>query len=265
MLQRSGSSRPTREQIATMLAKGTVLKEIVYGDLTGDGHDEAFVATTPPGSDAQASAIVIARDRRGRYAPVLQRILAGEGWLPIQIGRPGDDGPVVAVFSSQGASSGALSYVVVQSLRGILQTTLERSAIPGGRIRFVPEGLLETRGDVDRIYRWAESAWQTEDLPAQYLPPLPPQTATIQYTIDPVRGPFLEGPRSLRLRVGQRIFLRRMDTGEPSRILFEGGASSLSFGPDGVITLLQPGQVEINIEGPAYSGKTATLLLRIDP
>jgi len=67
------------------------------------------------------------------------------------------------------------------------------------------------------------------------------------------------------MRVGQHLFFRRMDQGEPSRLMFSGGGSSYAIGPDGVITLLQPDLVEINIEGPAYSGRTATISLRIDP
>lgn len=260
----SPSGRLSHEQITALLPKGTTVNEVVYADLNDDGTEEAYVAAqTSP--EVHATAVVLAPDRRGRMAVSFQRRLAGDGWLPVQVGRPAAGAPMIALFTAQGRSGANFSYVVVQYVRGIVQATLDQSGLISGRVRFIPEGLLETRGDVDRIYRWSESGWQVEDLGSQYLPPLPPETTTIEYRIDQVRGPFIDAPRTVRMRVGQHLFLRRVDQGEPSRLSFSGGASSLTFGPDGVITLLQPDLVEINIEGPAYSGRTATISLRIDP
>ena len=260
----SPSGRLSTGQIAALLPKGTTVTEVVYADLNEDGTEEAYVAAqTAP--EVHRTAVVLAPDRRGRMAVSFQRRLAGAGWLPIQVGRPADGAPMIALFVAQGSNGANFSYVVVQYLRGIVQATLDQSELISGRVRFVPEGLLETRGDVDRLYRWSESGWQAEDLGSQYLPPLPPETTTIEYRIDQVRGPFIDAPRTIRMRVGQHLFLRRVDQGEPSRLSFSGGTSALTFGPDGVITLMQPDLVEINIEGPAYSGRTATISLRIDP
>ncbi|MBI3997774.1 MAG: hypothetical protein HY355_01985 [Armatimonadetes bacterium] len=263
ILRRSEVTRPTAGQVAGMLPKDVTIKEVAYADLDGDGREEVLVAAARA-ARAQPIAFVLAPDDRGRYRPVLQRFVAGDGWLPVQTGRAGDNAPLVAVFAARGGSAGALSYIVVQHAQGGVQVTLEHSALIAGRIQFVPEGLLETAGDLDRLFRWSEGRWQAEDLFSQYLPPLPQGAVTIQYTVDPIRGPFIEGPRSMRLRVGQRIFFRRMDRGEPSRILFSGGARSLSVGPDGIVSLLQPDQIEITIEGPAYSGRTLTLSVRVD-
>ncbi len=267
VLRRSGGERPTATQIAEALPKGAAVDEIAYADLTGDGRDEVLVAATLPGQGdvKQATAYVFAQGRGGRYGPVLRRHVLGQDWLPIQVGRPGQGAPVVAVFSTREGSRGYLGFIVAQQHEGVLQVTLEREGIISGQIRFVPEGLLESQGDTDRIYRWVESRWQVEELPNQYLPPLPPETLTIPYTIDAVRGPMIQSPRSIRARVGQHIFLRRFGRGDPSRILFSGATSSYAVGPDGVVTLLQPDQIEIHIEGPAYSGRTLIMLLRIDP
>ncbi len=260
----SPSGRLSAEQIAAFLPKGTTITEVAYADLNEDGREEAYItAKTAP--EVHTTAAVLAPDRRGQIAVVFQRRLAGETWLPIQIGRSGDGAPMIAIFAAQGGGAANLSYVVVQYLRGVVQATLDQSELIGGRVRFIPDGLLETRGDIDRIYRWSESGWQAEELGSQYLPPLPPETTTVEYRIDPVRGPFIDGPRALRMRVGQHLILRRVDQGEPSRLFFAGGGSSLIFGADGVITLVRPDLVEINIEGPAYSGRTATISLRIDP
>ena len=263
--QHAAPGRPTAEQVTSLLAKGSTVHEIVYADLNQDGREEAYVAAMTPAPEPHTAAVVVAPDGRGRLAVVFQRRLAGENWLPVQIGRTGDAAPQVAVFSTRAGNAANLSYLVVNYVRGIVQSGLDRVGLVGGRVRFIPDGLLETRGDLDRIYRWSEAGWQPEDLDSQYLPTLPPETTTIEYRINPVRGPFIDSPRAVRMRVGQHLFFRRMDQGEPSRLTFSGGSSSYALGPDGVIALLQPDLVEINIEGPAYSGRTATISLRIDP
>lgn len=263
--QRAPAGRPSKDQVASLLASGSVIREIVYADLNGDGQDEAYVATMTPGPDAHTAAVVLAPDRRGRMAVAFQRRLAGDVWLPIQIGRTASEAPMVAVFAARAGSGANLSYLVIHHAKGVVQAGLDRSGLISGRIRFISEGLLETRGDLDRIYRWSEAGWQPEDLSSQYLPPLPPETTTIEYRIDPIRGPFIDSPRAVRMRVGQHLFFRRVDQGEPSRLIFSGDASSYAIGPDGLITLLRPDLVEIHIEGPAYSGRTVTISLRIDP
>ena len=266
ILRRSGPSRPTASEIASWLPAGTVVDAVAYADLTGDGRDELLVAATIPAGDGkQTLAVVYALDRRGQYAAAVQRRVAGEAWEPIQVGRPAEEAPPVVVFAVRGGSVGSLGYVVVQQRTGVLQVTLENHGLLNGGIRFVPEGLLESRGDVDRLYRWVDAGWQPEDLASQYVPLLPPETVTIPYFIDIVRGPMLEMSRDIRVRVGQHIFLRRTDRGEPSRISYSGTPSAYSVGPAGLITLLQSDTMEIYIEGPAYSGRTLTLSVRIDP
>jgi hypothetical protein len=257
--------RLSRDQVASFLPGGSLIHEVVHADLNGDGRDETFAATITPGPDPHPAAVVLAVDRRGRMAVAFQRRLAGETWLPIQVGRPAEGAPMVVVFAARGGAAANLSYIVVHSAKGVVLAGLDRAGLIAGRIRFVPEGLLETRGDLDRIYRWSETGWQAEDLGSQYVPPLPPETTTIEYRVDPIRGPFVDSPRAIRMRVGQHLFLRRVDQGEPSRLTLSGGGASYRLGPDGVLTLLQPDLVQINIEGPAYSGRTATLSLRIDP
>jgi hypothetical protein len=241
------------------------VQAVVFADLNEDKQEEAYVSAMTPAPDPHTLAAVVAPDTRGQMAVVFQRRIAGETWLPAQFGRTADGAPMVAVFSTRAGNTANLSYLVVQYGRGVAQAGLDRVGLIGGRVRFIPDGLLETRGDIDRIYRWSEAGWQPEDLDSQYLPQLPAETTTIEYRINPIRGPFVDIPRALRMRVGQYVFFRRMDQGEPSRLMFSGSTSSYSIGPDGVISLLQPDLLEINIEGPAYSGRTATISLRIDP
>lgn len=263
---RSGGGRPTATQIGRMLPQGSTVDEIAYADLTADGRDEVLVAATVPGpSGRQPTAFVFAPGRGGRYAPALRRSVPGQGWLPIQVGRPGSNAPLVGVFAAPQGSRGYLGYIVVQQHDGVLQATLERFGLLAGQVRFVPEGLLESQGDVDVVYRRAESGWQSEELPNQYLPALPPDTVTVSYTIDEIRGPMIDSPRSIRVRVGQHLYLRRFGRGDPSRIFFSGARSSYKVGSDGVIEFLQPDQVEIHIEGPAYRGRTITILVRVEP
>ncbi|MDQ7840263.1 MAG: hypothetical protein RDU83_04455 [bacterium] len=262
----SGTDRPQATQSAARLPEGARTEEIVHADLTGDGRDEMIAAITFPAQDdkpAVAVAVVSAMGKGGRYTQVLRRNMGG-GWLPIQIGRPAEEAPLAAVFATRAGSGGFLDYIVVQQRSGGLRITLEQDGLFGGGVRFVPEGLLESRGDTDRLYRWGAAGWEAEDLGSQYLPPMPAGTVVISYTVDPVRGPRAEGPRTIRARVGQHLFLRRLDRGEPSRIQFSGGADSTSIQPDGLIALRQADQIQIHIEGPAYSGRTLTLLLRID-
>lgn len=260
----SGAERPQATQGAAWLPEGARAEEVVHADLTGDGRDEVIAAITfPDQDDRPAAAVVFAPDKGGRYAQVLRRNMGG-GWLPIQIGRPADEAPLAAVFATQAGSGGFLDYIVVQQRAGVLGITLEQEGLFQGGVRFVPEGLLESRGDTDRLYRWGSAGWEAEDLGSQYLPPMPAGTVVISYTVNPARGPRAEGPRAIRARVGQHLFLRRLDRGEPSRIQFSGGADSISIQPDGLIALRQADQIEIHIEGPAYSGRTLTLLLRID-
>lgn len=263
--QHDAGGRPTASQVATLLGNGITVQAVVFADLNADKQEEAYVSAMTPAPEPHTLAAVVAPDARGRMAVVFQRRMAGETWLPVQIGRTGDGAPMVAVFSTRAGNTANLSYIVVQYGRGIVQAGLDRVGLIGGRVRFIPDGLLETRGDLDRIYRWSESGWQPEDLDSQYLPQLPAETTTIEYRINPIRGPFVDSPRALRMRVGQSVFFRRMDQGEPSRLMFSGSTSSYSIGADGVISLLQPDLLEINIEGPAYSGRTATISLRIDP
>ncbi len=266
VLRRSGSARPTATQVASWLPGGAVVDEIAQADITGDGREEILVAATiPAGSGNQTVAIVFGLDRRGQYAPVVQRRVLGEAWQPIQVGRPTDEAPPAAVFASRGGVTGNLGYVVIQQRDGLLQVTLENSGLLNGGIRFVPEGLLESRGDTDRLYRWSASGWQPEDLDSQYVPPLPSETVTVPYTIDAVRGPKIESSREIRVRVGQHVFLRRTDRGEPSRIGVSGPPSAYSIGRDGVINLLEPDVLEIYIEGPANSGRTLTLSVTVEP
>lgn len=265
MLRRSASSRPTATQVASWLASGARVDEVAYADLNGDGRDEVLVAASiPAGTGRQSVAMVYALDRRDHYALVVQRRLAGEAWEPIQVGRPTEEAPPAAVFASRGGSTGSLGYTVIQQRAGAVQVTLENHGLLNGGIRFVPEGLLESRGDIDRFYRWSDAGWQAEDLDSQYVPPLPSGTVTVPYFIDLIRGPKITSSREIRTRVGQHLFLHRTDRGEPSRISFSGTPSAYSVGRDGVITLLKADVIEIYIEGPAYSGRTLTLSVRID-
>ncbi len=266
MLRRSGPTRPGATQIASWLPAGATVDEVAYADLNGDGKEEILVAASIPAETGrQPVAMIFALDRRGQYALAVQRRIAGEAWEPIQVGRPTEEAPPVVVFASRGGSTGSLGFAVFQQRAGALQVTLENHGLLNGGIRFVPGGLLESRGDVDRLYRRADGDWQPEDLDSQYVPPLPPGTVTIPYFINLVRGPMVNSSREIRGRVGQHVFLHRTDRGEPSRILYSGTPSAYSVGRDGVITLLQPDVIEIYIEGPAYSGRTLTLSVRIDP
>ncbi|MDI6773378.1 MAG: hypothetical protein QME77_12455 [bacterium] len=262
----SGTDRPQATQGPAWLPEGARSEEVVHADLTGDGRDEMIAAITFPDQDGKLpAAMVFTQGQGGRYTQILRRNVVGDFWLPIQIGRPAEEAPLVAVLAMRGGSGGYLGYIVVQQRSGGLGVALEQDGLFGGGIRFVPEGLLESRGDTDRLYRWGSAGWQAEDLGSQYLPPMPPGTVVISYTVDPARGPRAEGSRAIRARVGQHLFLRRMNRGEPSRIQFSGGADSISIQPDGLIALRQADQIEIHIEGPAYSGRTLTLVLRIDP
>lgn len=261
---RSGGGRPSASQVAKSLPQGSTVDEISYADLTGDGREEVLVAATVPGPDRRRHTAFVF-DARGGRAPLLRRPLAGQAWLPIQVGRPGGNAPSVAVFASREGQRGQLGFVTVLQRDNVMRVILERNNLLSGQVRFVPEGLLESEGDVDRIYRWNGSGWDVQELPNQYLPPLQPNAVIIPYRIDDVRGALIETPRSLPARVGQQVYPRRVGRGDPSRVFFTGTISSYAVGPDRVITLLQPDTLEIHIEGPAYSGRTITVLVRIGP
>ncbi|HET8679287.1 MAG TPA: hypothetical protein VFM39_04150 [bacterium] len=262
---RSGGGRPSASQIASALPQGSTVDEIAYADLTGDGREEVLVAATVQGSDRRRHTAFVLGARGGRYASVLRRPLAGQAWLPIQVGRPGESAAPVAVFASREGQRGQLGFAVALQHANTMQVMLERNNLLSGQVRFVPEGLLESEGDVDRIYRWLGSRWEIQELPNQYLPPLQANAVIIPYRIDEVRGALIDTPRSLPARVGQQVYPRRFGRGDPSRLFFTGATSSYSIGPDRVITLLQPDTLEIHIEGPAYSGRTITILVRIGP
>lgn len=87
----------------------------------------------------------------------------------------------------------------------------------------------------------------------------------IPYTVDAIRGPMITRSHSIRARVGQHVFLRRMDRGEPSRIWYASEVDSYDEASNGLIRLLRPGIMEIFIESPAYSEKTLVLSIQIDP
>lgn len=265
MLRRSGPARPSAAQIASWLPAGATVDKAAYADLTGDGKEEILVAAFIPAEiGRQPVAMIFSPDPRGQYVLVAQRRTPGDAWEPIEVGRPTEEAPPAAMFASRGGSTGSLGYVVIQQRAGALQVTLENHGLLNGGIRFVPEGLLESRGDIDRLYRWSDGGWQPEDLDSQYVPPLPPGTVTIPYFIDLVRGPKITSSREIRARVGQYLFLRRTDRGEPSRISYTGTPTAYAVGRDGVIALLQSDVIEIYIEGPAFSGRTLTLSVRID-
>ncbi len=265
MLRASGPARPSAAQIASWLPAGATVDKVAYADLTGDGKEEILVAALIPAETGrQPVAMIFSPDRRGQHVPVVQRRTAGDAWEPIEVGRPTEDAPPAVVFASRGGSTGSLGYAVIQQRAGALQVTLENHGLLNGGIRFVPEGLLESRGDIDRLYRWSDGGWQPEDLDSQYVPQLPPGTVTIPYFIDLVRGPKITSSREIRARVGQHLFLQRTDRGEPSRISYTGTPTAYAVGRDGVIALLQSDVIEIYIEGPAYSGRTLTLSVRID-
>lgn len=262
----SAVERPTATEVAAALPKDAKIDQIVYADLTGDGRDEVLVAATLPDQIQtlrRAMAFVFAPGRRGQYTPVLQRDVIGDGLLPIQIGLPAPGAPLAAVFSARGGSGGYLGFVVVQHRAGVLRVTLEGHGLFSGDIRFVPEGVLESAGDTSRLYRWVATEWQAEDLPSEYLPPLPPDTVIIPYTVDAIRGPMITRSHSIRARVGQHVFLRRMDRGEPSRISYASDVDSYEVTSHGLIKLLRPGIMEIFIESPAYGEKTLVLSVRI--
>ncbi|OFX26840.1 MAG: hypothetical protein A2Z07_01035 [Armatimonadetes bacterium RBG_16_67_12] len=263
--QRQGDGRPSSAQLGAGLPQGSTVDQVVYADLTGDGRDEALVATTVPNQAVkQLTAFVFSPDRRGTYRRILQRRLRGDIWLPTLVGRAGEGAPLAAVFLARGGNAASLSYIVVQQHGRVVGVTMENASLLNGSVRFVPEGLLESRGDTDRLLRWADATWQTEDLYSQYLPPLPAETIPIAYTVDAIRGPMTETPRVVHARVGQHLFLRRMDRGDPSRVQIMGSGSSYAIRSDGVIYLQQPDTFEIHIEGPAYSGRTLILSVRVE-
>lgn len=257
--------QPDAAQVAPLLPQGAAVVEIAQADVTGDGRDDVLVAALDTSGGRKHPLAVILTHKGRALATVFQRRMIGESWDPIQSGKTGESVPAAVIFSTRAGGAGALNYIVVQQIADVAQVTLERSGLFSGSIRFIDDGLLESRGDIDRIYRWAETGWQPEDLGSQYQPPLPPETITIPYSVNAVRGPMIDGPREIRARVGQHIFLYRTDTGEPSRILFTGTTSAYSVAPDGLITLLQPDVIEIHIESPAYSGREMIISVRIDP
>ncbi len=257
------ATRPSVREVAALLPDGTTIEEIAYADLDSDGREEVLAAATVRTPHRrELTALVAARGAEGRLSRSLQHRLAGDGWLPIQIQRPGAV-PLAAAFASNAGSGGYLDYIVVQYYAGAVQTMSIQGGIFSGRIRFVAEGLLESSGDVDRLYRWRESDWIREELPRQYLPVLPANTVVIPYLVDESRGPRRLDSRPIHARVGERIFLRRMNTGKPSRIMYSPG-QMLSIGADGAFTLLEPGTAEVSIENPAYSDRPLTISIRVD-
>jgi hypothetical protein len=259
------AGRPDAAEFARRLPDGATIHELVFADLGGDGTDDALIAATVPAAgETVLAAFVFVGARGGRYEQALRRRLRGDEWLPVQIGRPGD-GPSAAVFAARGGSAAALSYVVVQQRGRAPQVTLENAGLLLGRVRFVPEGLLESHGDTDRLFRWDGSIWQPEDLGYQYLPPLPAGTEKIEYWVDAVRGPMTSAPRTLQMRAGQHLFLLRADRGPPGRVSLVGAPATYTLAQDGVITLARPGEFEIHIEGPAYSGRTLVIAVRVVP
>jgi hypothetical protein len=244
---------------------GTKVDQAVYADLTDDGRDEALVAATvKSGQGQQLLALVLTPEGRG-FMRLFERRVMGEMWEPIQVGRAGDGAPVSAVFAARAGAGGNLGYVVIQYRGRNLEVTLEQAGLFQGSVRFVAQGLLESRGDTDRLLRWTDAGWETEELGSQYEPALPQSTITIGYTVDAVRGPMIESPRIVQARVGQHLFLRRMDRGEPSRVQILGAAGAYAITPEGVVTLQAPGAVEVHIEGPAYSGRTLVITVRVEP
>ncbi len=259
--------RPTATDVAAILSKNAHIDEITYAELSEDGRDEVLVAATlRTGGRKELTAFVLALEG-GRFRRVLQYRLRGEGWLPIQVGRPAPAAPVAAVFASQAGSGGYLDYVALQDYAGAIQITLARGGIFSGGVRFVPEGLLESEGDTDRLYRWVDSNWQVEELSQQYLPQLPPDSIIMPYIVDETRGPVTLVPQPVRAHIGQHVYLRRMDRGMPSRIMRPAGKSpdSHSIGADGLISLLQADEIEIAIEGPAYSDRWLFIRIRVEP
>jgi hypothetical protein len=260
------SARPTATQLAASMPAGARIDELVYADLAGDGREVALVAASvPAGGLRHLQAVIFAPERDGRYGQVLRRRLQGETWLPIQVGRVADDAPVAAVFAARAGRGDNLAYVVVMARARGLAVTLENTGLLQGGIRFVHEGLLESRGDVDRLLRWVGSGWSAEELGSQYAPPLPADTLTITYTVDAVRGPMVDGARAVWVRVGQYLFLRRLDRGEPSRVQIVGPTDAYTIGADGVIRFVRPQTLEVHIEGPAYSGRTFVISVRVAP
>jgi hypothetical protein len=221
---------------------------------------------TETNTERVPTAFVYTLDGR-RYAQAFQRRILGDTWLPIQFGHPGPGTPFVAVFAARGGNQGLLRYVVVRHNGRAVVSVLDSNGVFNGGVRFVPEGLLESSGDTDRILRLGgDGQWQVEELGSQYLGELPHGTIKVDYFIDPVRGPMVDTVvREIRLQVGQRIVLHRTDRGAPSRIQFVGSPSVFEIGLDGSILARQAGVFEIHIEGPAYSGRLFTISVRVDP
>jgi hypothetical protein len=260
-----GDNRPPESDVMQGLPNGTKAEQIVHADLTGDGREEALVAAILKSEQGtQLRALVLAREGR-RYERVFERRVPGDAWEPIQVGRAGAGAPVAAVFAARAGTGGQLGYIVVQHGGRTIAVTLEQAGLFQGAVRFVAQGLLESKGDTDRLLRWTEAGWETEELGSQYEPQLPQHTVTIPYTIDAVRGPMIESPRIVHARVGQHLFLRRMDRGDPSRVQILGAAGAYVIAPDGIIALQAPGAVEVHIEGPAYSGRTLVITVRVEP
>jgi hypothetical protein len=261
------TGRPTAEQVAATLPAGTIVESVQFADLNGDGRDELFaLAKMTEKTDRVPTALVFTLDGR-RYTQAFQRRLLGDTWLPIQFGRPGDGAPLVAVFAARGGNQGVLRYVVVRHNGRAVVSVLDNNGVFQGSVRFVPEGLLESSGDTDRILRLgSDGQWQVEELGSQYVGEQPHGTIRIDYFIDPVRGPMVDTPvREVRLQVGQRLVLRRTDRGAPSRIQYVGSPSVYQIGVDGSIVARQSGVFEIHIEGPAYSGRMFSIAVRVDP
>jgi hypothetical protein len=261
------TGRPTAEQVAAALPAGTTVEAVQFADLDGDGRDEMLAqAKLAEKTDRVPAAFVFTRDGR-RYAQVFQRRLIGDAWLPIQFGRPGEGAPLVAVFATRGGDQALLRYVLVRHNGRKVVSVLDNNGVFQGGVRFVPEGLLESSGDTDRILRLGgDGQWQVEELDSQYARDLPPGTIKVDYFVDPVRGPMVDTPvREVRLQIGQRLVLHRTDRAAPSRIRYVGVAGVYEIGLDGSILARQPGVFEIHIEGPAYSGRVFSIVVRVDP
>lgn len=158
------------------------------------------------------------------------------------------------IISDVQGSGGFLSYKILARMNNQNEIILNRKSIFQGSYRVEGNQIIEKMGHQSTIIKWDGKSFSGHKTNEEMVQPISAKDIQIQYTISPDHQVTVSQPK-ITLHVGQKLQLRRMNTGVVERVLYKTN-KAIDFGRDYIIGI-EPGTATITIIPYGYDWKNA--------
>ena len=191
---------------------------------------------------------------------VYEERLSSEASLKVTIARLLPDNVDQAIISTRVGSGAFLTYTLIGWVDNQVKLLLKRSSILQGS--FVIEGnqLIEKSGHQGISYQWSGQSFVSTPMASENQAPLSVGDVQIEFSIDANENVRVSN-MDVILKKGQKLFLRRTNTGKSERILVNGGPEAvLKSSPDRSFVGIRSGTTEIKIIPGGYEWSKVSII-----